>query len=184
MEQRRADAQSHHGSRAEIGQRGAQAHRQTTGLAGHVHQPGDRLHDRVVRRPSGVGAALPEGRGAGVDDLWIDGAHGFVPDTQAIHRAGAEVLDDHIGSLGHAQKNRLAGGRLQIETQASLVPVLRHELHAFAIDELVTEVAGQVTARRLLDLDDVGAQITEQHGADRAGRHDAQVEDGVAAQGH
>ena len=184
MQQRCGDAQRHHGSRTEIGQRRTQAHRQATGLARHVHQPGDRLHDRVVRRPGRVRAGLPEGRGARVNDLRIDGTHGLVADAQAIHRAGAKVLDDHVGRLCHAQKHRLASRRLQIEPQAALVPVLRHELHAFAVHELVAQVAGEVAARRLFDLNDVGAQIAEQHGADRTGRHDAQVEDGVAAQRH
>ena len=182
VQQRRADAEGQHRRGAEVGQRRANAHRQPAGLTGHVHQPGDSLHDRGVGRPCGIRSALAEGRCAGVDDLRIDRHHGVVANAQAIDRAGAEVLDDHVGVLRQAQEHRATSGRLEIEAQAALVAVLREKLHALAVDELVAQVARQVAALGFLDLDHVGPQVAEQHRADRAGGHHAQVQDHVAVQ--
>ena len=183
VQQRGDDAECEHGRGAEVGQRCTHPHRQPAGFTGHVHQAGHRLDDRVVGRPGRIRPGLTEGRRAGIDDLRVDLEHRGVANAQAIHRAGAEVLDDHIGVLRQAQEHGAAGRGLQVQAQAAFVPVLRQELHALAAHELVAEIARQVAALGLLDLDHIGAQVAEQHRADRARGHHAQVEDDVAAEG-
>ena len=47
----------------------------------------------------------------------------FVADAEAFHDAGAEVLDDRVGSLGQGEQLASALGGLEVENNAAFAPI-------------------------------------------------------------
>jgi hypothetical protein len=69
-----------------------------------------------------------------------------------------------------------AFGSFQVDGAAALVPVDREEIGALAGDEGRTESTAVVAVDRLLDLDDVRAQIGQLHRCERSGDHPGEIE--------
>ena len=74
-----------------------------------------------------------------------------------------------------------ACGLFEVEHDAALVAVERHERHALAT-HMRRQVTAQVAAGGF-DLDDIGAHVSEGHSASRAGDHLGEVDDLETFQG-
>ena len=59
------------------------------------------LDDGIVSRRATNGALRTEARYCGVDELWVDATKRLRPQTQLVHDAGAEVVNDHIDRWNH-----------------------------------------------------------------------------------
>jgi hypothetical protein len=93
---------------------------------------------------------------------WIHGLHVFVAQTQAIHRAGSEVLNDHIRRLNQLANHLESFCALQIHRDASLIAIEVAEIAGTK----PFQTARPVTLQRL-DLDDVSTQVSQDHAAGR-----------------
>ena len=94
------------------------------------------------------------------------------PEAHLLQRAGAKVLDEHVGRGDEPQQRILGGGVAQVEHERALVarvglPVQR--------EAGVAPVAQRI-ARRRLDLDHVGAEVGELQRQHVAGDQARQIE--------
>jgi hypothetical protein len=105
------------------------------------------------------------GHGA-VDEGRVLLGGGFGTDAKAGHDAGAEVLEDDIGALDQALGNLEIAGRLEVEGDAALSPLI----------EGIGGVLPAGSARRV-DVNDVGALVGEHDARERSGDVLAEVDD-------
>ena len=100
----------------------------------------------------------------------------FVADAQPVHRAGREVLHDDVDLLDEAEEERLALGVAEVDGDRALAAVDAEEVAAPAV--LVgAGGAGDVAARRALDLDHVRAEVAKDHRGVGPGEDPGEVED-------
>ena len=142
-----------------------------------AHQPPFGLHDGVVSGQVAPGPGLSEAGDRTVDESRVVGGDPLVPDPHAIHRAGPEVLDEHVRFREQTVENVPRLAPLQVERDALFVPVDAQEVGALSADERRPPGAGVVPLPRLLDLDDARAHVGEQHRAVRPGQHAREVDD-------
>lgn len=102
------------------------------------------------------------------------------PEADALQRAGAEILDEHIGLRHRLPQQRGVVRDLQVQRDAALVAVPQGEGLAAAFDE--GWHAPRLVAVRALHLDDLGTHVAEHHRAVRTGQGRRQVEDEKAIQ--
>lgn len=151
---------------------------------GDGHQTAHGLRDDVEGRPVPVGAVparlVAEAANRGVDQAGIAGREGVVVETEAVHDAGGEVLDDDVGVVDQAQQYVAGLGLLQVQHERPLVAIGRLEHPAvvagFVVGGERAGVAEEVAARRL-HLDHVGALVGEQRRAERPGEGLGEVDD-------
>ena len=160
------------------------------GRAGDADEAAHRLGDDVVSGQVGVGAGagarIAEAADGGVDEAWVALGERFVGEAEALHDAGGEVLDEHVRLFGQAHDRLFAAGRLEVEHEAALVAVEAGVIAAEgALGVVVGEGAGEAghLAAGRLDLDDVGAEVGEEHRAVGAGEGLGEVEDADAWRG-
>src|SRR5262249_45639102 len=107
----------------------------------------------------------------------------LVADTQALGDTGAELLDHDVGALRQAQENLASRRALEIKPDRFLVAPQRvvYAEAAWTPFGLARGrgLVGTPTGGRagLLDLDNVGAEVAENHRAMRAGRKLGQIDD-------
>jgi hypothetical protein len=110
----------------------------------------------------------------------------LVVDLELAGDPGAEVLDHDVGVAHEIVEHLEAGFALQVQRHALLVAVERDEVGPLAV-EGIARIRGQEFARALaaqrLDLDRLGPEVGEDHGAVGAGEHVRQVEDAHTTQG-
>ena len=150
--------------------------RRAVGRAGDAHQPALGLHDGVVSRLAVTRARLPEAGNRRVHQARVRGSERRV--VEALRRSGArpEVLHEDVSLLEKPVQDLPSFGVLEIERDAFLVAVDAEEVRAFAAKERRAPATGVVPSARLLDLDDPGAHVAEQHRAIRPGKHPGEVE--------
>jgi hypothetical protein len=104
--------------------------------------------------------------------------HGVVQ-TEGGHYTGAKVLDQDVGRAQQFQKYPAARVALEIEGDTSLVGIeMQKQAAALRVGNLAGErpnPTGGVAAAGMLDLDDVGAIIAKQLGAERSRHMTGQV---------
>ncbi len=152
------------GGKASCGSSDGPLHRRLVGKPRDGGETGNGLGGGIVRRPPRrVRPPLPEPRVGGVDDPGVPFPKLEVPDAPLVHRAGAEVLHDDVGSFGEPQEELLPLGRVQVEPDVQLVPVQGEEgrRHLLPEEPLGGHVPHQVAAGRHLDLDHLGAEEAE-----------------------
>ncbi len=135
---------------------------------------GERLGHRIVSRPLGIGPGLAESADVAADQPRVHRLQAVVRITEAIEHAGTEVADEHVGAADQRVEGAPAERRAQIDREAALVAVVAAEMRAV---EAAAEAAEGVAAVRVLDLDDVGAEVGEHHPGQRPGDHGRQLDD-------
>jgi len=83
---------------------------------------------------------------------------GLVSDSQSLHGAGAEVLDDHVGDLDEFEEDGPSIRVLEVQGDAPLVPVEVDVVGAALLDE-GRELPRVVPSPRYLNLDHVRAHV-------------------------
>ena len=164
--QRRRDRVGGVEAGAEIADRDPAFDRRTTLLAGDAHQAGHSLHGHVEGAFSGIRPALPIPGNRAIDDAAIERFQRIVAETEPPEHAGAEVLQHDVGDGAQRLQLRKARGILQIDRDRPLVAVDRRKIFAERRPAVGRgerrPAAHAVAARRILHLDDVGAEIGEQ----------------------
>ena len=153
--------------------RDADAHRRAIGIAGEMQQPAVADPDAVEAGPRRVRAVLAEHRDAHGDEPVGKAVRSDVP---LLERARAEVLDDDVGRRCEPPQDVLALVRAQVEGDALAAAALDRPEQGVAVDER-PDLAHEVAAARLFDLDDLRPLLTEQACAERRGDSRSQIED-------
>ncbi|OPY90206.1 MAG: hypothetical protein A4E73_02610 [Syntrophaceae bacterium PtaU1.Bin231] len=124
----------------------------------------------VVTREQAVRTVLPVARKRAVHDARVDFAHRPVIDAETLHDAGPVALDDHVGLLRHPVEDPPALLGPEIQADALLVAVER-EVGRLPLLVLSARRVPHVLHREGLGrfhLDDLGAEIGQDHGAERS----------------
>ena len=130
------------------------------GKAGDAHDPRSGLNRHVHRQIVAVRPADAKARAGGVDQPWVDLMQPAPADAELVHRAGREILEQHIGALDHAEQQLAAARVLQIQRNRVLILVEHGEGQARTLARLGAAPPG--LAARRLDLDDERACLREQ----------------------
>ena len=174
------DHRPHAGSLVDHGDAGPRG--RAPGLARHAHDPARRLHQRVVARMLSQRAVLAEGADRAVDDAGVARPHGLEPEAQALREPRPQVLDEDVRALGDAENRLETLRRLQVDREGSLARVRGEVRGALAVPERRPPGTGVVATLRVLDLDDVGSERTEDQGCVRARERGRQIEDADAVE--
>jgi len=125
----------------------------------------------LLRSRAGLAVA---GNGA-VDHARIDPLHGLVAQSEALHHAGPELLDEDVGPREQRLEAAPAGGALEIDDD-TLLGAVQGRIGCRADPEGRRELAHLVAAG-LLDLDDFRPGLGEHQGGERSGQQGREVED-------
>jgi hypothetical protein len=98
-----------------------------------------------------------------------------VAQPEALAGAGPERLDDDVGARTQRARQAQVVGLLEVEGHRALVAVEGQVVGGALVDERRTPGARVVAAVGPLDLDHLGAQIAERHGAQRPGQDAREV---------
>jgi hypothetical protein len=134
-------------------------------LARVPHEAARRLEDQVHARLLRQRAARPEGGDRAVDEARIECLQRLVPEPVALHHARAEVLDQHVRPRDQPADERRARLLADVDGEPALVAVEALEVEPADLRRQpprAVGVADAVAAPRLLDLDDVGAEVAEE----------------------
>src|SRR3954464_10800541 len=149
---------------------------------GRAHRAAGRLGDVLVRLGV-LERARAEALQRRVDQPRVELVQVLPREPEAIHHAGAEVLDHYVGAVHELAEDLLALVGLHVEGERPLVAVQHREVQGVHVGQVAQLGAGDVPAPRLLDLDDVGSHPREELRADRAGLHVRHVNDSDALEG-
>jgi hypothetical protein len=176
LEQGRHDRERRPGRRAEVDDRGADAHVGTPLLARDAHDPRVRLHQRVVPGQVRERAVPAEGTDRAVDEAIARGADVVRPDAEPLGRPRPEALDEHVRARRETEEDLPAPRRREVEPERALARVRGEEEHAPAGRELRPPGPRLVASSRMLHLDDVRSERADDLRAVRAGERGAHVD--------
>ena len=159
-----------------VDHRDADAHRSGLGRPVDAHHAAHRLQHGVVAGQAAQRAIGAEARDRAVDEARMPLRERVVAEAPLLHRAGQEILDQHVGALEQAREHRLSGRLAEIERERALAAIDRGEVGGVAV--LVERRAEQarLVAERRLDLDHVRAVVGEHLRAQRTRQHARQVD--------
>ena len=143
------------------------AHRGPVGLTGEVEQAPVGDAEAIEAGALGVRAVLAEHRHPHPHEIVAAVVGADVP---ALHGPWAEVLAHHVGCGHEAAEQVLARLGAQVAGDAAASPPLHRPEQRVVVDE-GPDVAHEVAGAGVLDLDHLGAQLSEQPRAER--RRDA-----------
>jgi hypothetical protein len=169
--ERGLDADHREQAADEVDDGGAGLERAAVLLAGHAHQPAQRLREEVV---AGQRAGLLAGAERGHRARHEPGVR--LPQRLAVepparHQPGPERLDQHVGPRGEPARELDVAGIAEVERERALVAVESEVVGRLAVAIRRTPVARVVAAVGALDLDHVRAEVAEQHRRERSGEH-------------
>jgi len=108
------------------------------------------------------------------------------PQAQAGRRGGAVVVHEEVRATQQPVQQLATRIGAQVEHDRSLVAVDRCEVRAAPLGRVAPprrSPGARLVAVGRLDLDDIGAEVGQQHGGERPGQHAADVDDADAFQG-
>ena len=176
------DAEGREDSRGEVEERDTAANGRPSGLAGDRHDPAEGLHERLVAGAVLARPRAPEGRDRAVHEPGVQRGERVVAEPERFHGAGPEILDEDVGARDEALEGLDALGLLEIERDVALVAVDDEEGRGLPV--LVGRPRARlVAAPGVLHLDDVGAEVGEEHGAEGTGQDTGAIDDTDAFEG-
>jgi hypothetical protein len=116
------------------------------------------LRDVLVDLEVVVVMAVAEALDRGDDHLGVQLLDALPGEAHAVERAGAEVLDQHVGFADQLLQHHLALGLLGVQRQRALVAVEHGEVECVDVRDVAQLRARDVAGARALDLDHVGAE--------------------------
>src|SRR5262249_10584536 len=119
---------------------------------------------------------LSEGRDAHHHEPRVHARQLVVTEAPLLHRAGAEVLGEDVGTLRESADQRLALRLAEIAGDRLLVARFDQPHVGDALGRLVSEAPQVVALPGLLDLDDLGAHLAEKRATERGGDEGREVE--------
>src|SRR5207253_10179608 len=150
-----------------VAERDVEAGRRLTGKAVDVAEPAHRLGHGREARPLGIRAGLAVPGDARQDDPRVHVLHSLEADVPALERAGPEVLRDDVRPADELEQELLAALRSQVQRHALLVTGLDRPPERTSLIARLAPFADGIGPARILDLDDLGAEIAEQPSGER-----------------
>ena len=142
------------------------------------HHAAHRLRQNVLTALVGIGSGEPIAGAHRIDQPRIEPRERFVAEAHAVHHAGAEVADDNIAPLDQPQRGVARLRLARVEDDRALVAVERAEHRPDEPRRIVRDgSARQIAGARPLDLDHVGAVISQHLGGARPHHHLGEVDD-------
>ena len=175
--ERRQDADDRVEPGCEIADGDAGAHRRSVRLACQAHAARQGLDDHVVGGAVPIRTVMAEAADCGCHQLRIGGQEHFVRQAEPLHHAGAEIFDQHIRPRQQRQQRFAPFRLLEIQHHAPLVAIGAVEVRAVPEDEMRRDDAGRISDARGLDLDDVGAQVAEEHRGEGTRKERREIDD-------
>ncbi len=129
-----------------------------------------------LKRPA---ACAPIARNGAGDEPWIHRLQRVVVQSQFLHDSGPEAFQQHIGLPRQLPQDILSFLGLEVQRQGAFVPVQDH-VEAAVASELGRPPTDVVAELGVFDLDHVGPEVGEQHGAEGAREESGQIEYGDA----
>ena len=154
--------------RAEVDDRRADARRVPLRVAGHRHETGTRLHERVVSGVVREGAYQSVRGDRHVDDLGVHRAYVLAADAVPVRNAAPQCLYHHVGTGSQIEGAGAIPPGLEVEDHPALVAVHNLEEVALPPDERRPPSPRRVAPGRL-HLDDIGAEVAQDLGRERPG---------------
>ncbi|MFT3855311.1 MAG: hypothetical protein QM733_21635 [Ilumatobacteraceae bacterium] len=148
----------------------ADLERLAPGIAARVRPRGRRTQRQMVGAMVGGRTGRAERGDHADDDVRVDPAKLLLVEAAPGEHRRRTVGNDHVAAGGELPDHLAAGGVVEIGADAALAGV-----------EVEVRRSGAVGAR-WIDADDVGAEVTEQLGAEHPGGRGAQVEDAFRPQ--
>src|SRR5439155_19859090 len=105
-----------------------------------------------------------------------------IPEPQLRRDAREKILDDDVRAPRQLEDERRAIGFLEVHGDAALVAVAGRERRAHPVT--AAQVAQVVATARTFDLDDVGAEVAEEHRAEGTRDDPREIEDADALEHH
>ncbi len=136
------------------------------GLAGHAEGAGDGDVADVVSGAVGEGAGLAPAGHPAVHQARVTGPAVLGTDAEPLGDAGAVALDEDVGALGEVENAGRPFGGLEVDDHGALV----------AVGDVTGGVDAEAGAAGAVDAYDVGAQVAEEHGRERAGPDTGQLD--------
>ena len=157
----------------EVDERDADTHRRPIRLTGDAHDPGRRLHERVVAGTAGIGADrdVDEGRVARTKRVGAE--------TEPLGEPGAEALHEHV--CGVDELEHALDLVREVDDDRSLAGVRGEPERAVVADERRSPRSCVITFWRL-DLDDLRSERREQLRAIRPGERRRDVDDELSVE--
>jgi hypothetical protein len=115
------------------------------------------LGDHVEALIAAVRSVVAKAFDGGQHDARVDLAEDVVADAHAVHAARGLILGDDVRFFHHFQKDLFAFRVFQVEGNAPLVGIQRHEIGAVHAWPFRPSVAPRVSALRFFDFDHIGA---------------------------
>ena len=176
----------HQRAAAEVGDLAAGLNGRAVGIAGEVEQPDPGQVVGVVPGSRRIRPVLAVAGDRAVDEPRVLLAQPLVADAEAVHHAGPERLEQHVGAAREPQQHVAAAGRLEVDPDGPLAAVQRQERRGrrAGIGALVLRLgpADVVAHPRVLDLDHVGAEVGQQQRAEAARQQAREVDHPQAAE--
>jgi hypothetical protein len=142
------------------------------------------LHDEVERRAIVIWAVLTESGDRAVDNPRLAGTHRVISEPELGRCADAHVFDHDIRAVDQVEEKGASLWVLQVQFDALLVAIQRHEVRRLVIVERRSPLARHVAAARGLDLDDLGAVVSKHGRRERAGERVGEIDDRQPLEGH
>src|SRR6185369_13458957 len=117
-------------------------------------------------RPVAIRTRLAEAGDRAVHELGVQRLDVVVTHAALFQRAGTKILYDDVRAGGELKKNLPRLVFTNIERDAFFIAVEAAEIRGVKI---VAPAAERIALPRLLDLDDVGAEVGEQQRGERSG---------------
>ena len=181
--QRRENADRHVHPGAAVADRRQHNGRRVFREAGHRHRAAHRLRHRLVALEMRVGAVAAEALDRRVDQPRVEVAQHVPAEPQPLHRAGAEIFEQHVRLFDDFLEQPLSVVGLQVERQAALVGVEQQEEQAVGAGLFEMHGARDIARFRLFELDHVGAEKGQDLGAGRPRLVVRHVDDADAGKG-
>lgn len=126
----------------------------------------------VVARAVGEGAVLAPAGHPAVDEGGVAGQAGVGADAEPFGDAGAVALDEQVGPFDEVEHGAGAAGGLEVDEDGPLV----------AVGEVECGCGAERRRAGAVDPDDVGAEVGEEHGGERAGADPGEFDHAHAGQ--
>lgn len=152
--------------RGVVHDRDTREHRRTVREAGDVGQPGECRGRELVGGLFGVGPALTPPGHAEVHQTGVDRGQVRVAEPPARHGARAHVLDQDVRPADQPAQHRLPLRAPQVERDRTLVAPVHLPVPGVA-GLAVPDRTDEITPARGLDLDHLGAEVTEDRRGER-----------------
>src|SRR5437764_10285753 len=159
-----------------VAQRNAELHRHMAALAIDAERARQGLRHDVERRLVPQRALEAKAADRAVDEARVDSRQRLVAKPEPVHDARAVILDEDVRVGNETAQDVGARLLLQVDDEALLVAVDAEEIVALARDK-GRKLPRLVPEPRRLDLQHLGAEITEALGAKRPGQDAGQIDD-------